>query len=83
MLLDTIAPADGTTVGVAMPISVIFTNPVKASARAQIEKHMKITTSVPVTGAWHWFSDRPRRLPAEDVLEARDDGVRWTPTWTT
>ncbi|MFJ1586825.1 Ig-like domain-containing protein [Streptomyces sp. NPDC088197] len=56
MLLDTITPQTGTTVGVAMPVSVLFTNPVAASARANIEKHLKITTSVPTTGAWHWFS---------------------------
>lgn len=56
MLLDTIVPVDGTTVGVAMPVSVVFTDPVAASARAGIERHMKISTSVPTTGAWHWFS---------------------------
>ncbi|WP_405583237.1 Ig-like domain-containing protein [Streptomyces sp. NBC_01190] len=56
MLLDTITPATGTTVGVAMPVSVVFSNPVAQSARAGIEQHMKISTSVPVTGAWHWFS---------------------------
>jgi lipoprotein-anchoring transpeptidase ErfK/SrfK len=55
MLLNTITPRSG-TVGVAMPISVIFANPVGTSARATIEKHMTVTTSVPVTGAWHWFS---------------------------
>jgi lipoprotein-anchoring transpeptidase ErfK/SrfK len=56
MLLDTITPQTGTTVGVAMPISVVFSNPVATSARAGVEKAMKISTSVPVTGAWHWFS---------------------------
>ncbi|PWI41818.1 L,D-transpeptidase [Streptomyces sp. ICBB 8177] len=56
MLLDTIEPEDGTTVGVAMPISVDFSKPVATSARANVEKHLKITTSTPVTGAWHWFS---------------------------
>ncbi|MFJ2955297.1 Ig-like domain-containing protein [Streptomyces sp. NPDC087270] len=56
MLLDTITPQTGTTVGVAMPISVVFTNPVATSARAGVEKAMKISTSVPTTGAWHWFS---------------------------
>lgn len=58
MLLDSIAPLTGTTVGVAMPISIIFTDPVKPSARRQIEEHIQLTTSVPVTGAWHWFGDR-------------------------
>jgi lipoprotein-anchoring transpeptidase ErfK/SrfK len=58
MLLETITPQTGATVGVAMPISVIFTNPVGAKARADVEKHMKVTSSQPMTGAWHWFGDR-------------------------
>lgn len=58
MLLETITPQTGTTVGVAMPISVIFTNPVAAKARATVEKHMKVSASQPVAGAWHWFGDR-------------------------
>ncbi|AJE43709.1 ErfK/YbiS/YcfS/YnhG [Streptomyces nodosus] len=58
MLLDTITPQTGTTVGVAMPISVIFTDPVAAKARATVEQHMKVSTSQPVDGAWHWFGDR-------------------------
>ena len=57
MLLDSITPSTGSTVGVAMPISVVFTDPVAPSARAGIERHLKVTTSVRVTGAWHWFSD--------------------------
>ncbi|WP_034091640.1 L,D-transpeptidase [Streptacidiphilus albus] len=57
MLLDSITPTTGSTVGVAMPISVVFTDPVAPSARAAIERHLRVTTSVPVTGAWHWFSD--------------------------
>lgn len=56
MLLETIAPKSGATVGVAMPISVVFTNPVATSARATIEKHLKVSASEPVVGAWHWFS---------------------------
>ncbi|WUV73455.1 L,D-transpeptidase [Streptomyces sp. NBC_01477] len=55
MLLDTIEPQSGTTVGVAMPISVTFSKAVAVPARADIEKHLKLTTSTPVTGAWHWF----------------------------
>jgi lipoprotein-anchoring transpeptidase ErfK/SrfK len=55
MLLESIAPLSGTTVGVAMPISMVFTHPVKVSARRRIEQHIRLTTSVPVTGAWHWF----------------------------
>jgi lipoprotein-anchoring transpeptidase ErfK/SrfK len=58
MLLETIAPLSGSTVGVAMPISIIFTHPVKLSARKHVEQHIKLTTSVPVTGAWHWFGSQ-------------------------
>ena len=56
--LSSIAPTTGSTVGVAMPISIVFTNPVAASAHKQIEKHLKVTSSTPMVGAWHWFSDR-------------------------
>ena len=58
MLLDGIAPLSGTTVGVAMPISILFTDAVKVSARKRIEQHIELTTSVPVTGAWHWFGSQ-------------------------
>ncbi|MGX1673954.1 L,D-transpeptidase [Streptomyces sp. NPDC055400] len=58
MLLETITPLSDAKVGVAMPISVVFTNPVAAKARASVEKHMKVSTSQPVAGAWHWFGDR-------------------------
>jgi lipoprotein-anchoring transpeptidase ErfK/SrfK len=58
MLIDSIAPLDGTAVGVAMPISIVFSKPVKADARKDIEQHITVATSAPVQGAWHWFSDR-------------------------
>ncbi|MFD7298609.1 Ig-like domain-containing protein [Streptomyces sp. NPDC059897] len=58
MLLNTITPQTGATVGVAMPVSVVFTNPVAAKARANVEKHMKVSASQPVKGAWHWFGDK-------------------------
>src|SRR5262249_27003407 len=58
MLLDSIAPLSDTTVGVAMPISIVFTDPVKVSARKEVEEHIKLTTSTPVTGAWHWFGSQ-------------------------
>jgi lipoprotein-anchoring transpeptidase ErfK/SrfK len=58
MQVDSIAPAAGATVGVAMPISIVFTKPVAVTARKAIEQHLTVTTSTPVSGAWHWFSDR-------------------------
>jgi lipoprotein-anchoring transpeptidase ErfK/SrfK len=56
MLLNTITPQNGANVGVAMPVSVVFSNPVAASARATVEQHLKVSASEPTTGAWHWFS---------------------------
>ncbi|GAB3861861.1 hypothetical protein GCM10028801_26470 [Nocardioides maradonensis] len=58
MLLESIAPLSGTTVGVAMPISIVFSDPVKTSARKAVEQAITLKTSVPVTGAWHWFGDQ-------------------------
>ncbi|MFC1411129.1 Ig-like domain-containing protein [Streptacidiphilus sp. N1-12] len=58
VLLDSITPATGGTVGVAMPISIVFTKAVATSARKAIEQHLEVTTSTPVTGAWHWFSSQ-------------------------
>jgi lipoprotein-anchoring transpeptidase ErfK/SrfK len=58
-----ITPLDGDVVGVGHPIGIYFTAPV--TDRATVERRLKVTTSKPVEGAWHWFSDtevhyRPR-----------------------
>jgi lipoprotein-anchoring transpeptidase ErfK/SrfK len=58
-----IMPLDGETVGVGLPIGVWFNEPV--ADRAAVERRLEVTSSKPVTGAWHWFTDtevhyRPR-----------------------
>ena len=83
MLLDSITPEKDATVGVAMPVSIVFSNPVADSARAAVEKQLKVTTSVPVTGAWHWFSStrvdwRPEnywKTGTQVTVDADLDGV--------
>ena len=50
-----IGPLDGTTVGVGMPIRVYFDQPV--ADRAAVESHLKVTSSRPTDGVWHWLSD--------------------------
>jgi lipoprotein-anchoring transpeptidase ErfK/SrfK len=45
----------GQAVGVGFPLVVKFTEPV--TDRAAVEKALQVQTSVPVVGAWHWFSD--------------------------
>jgi lipoprotein-anchoring transpeptidase ErfK/SrfK len=83
MLLDSITPSKGATVGVAMPISVVFSHPVAKSARAAVEKQMKVTATPAVSGAWHWFGDtrvdwRPQnfwKAGTQVTLDAELDGV--------
>jgi lipoprotein-anchoring transpeptidase ErfK/SrfK len=50
-----IMPLDGETVGVGLPIGVWFSEPV--ADRAAVERRLEVSSSKPVTGAWHWFAD--------------------------
>jgi lipoprotein-anchoring transpeptidase ErfK/SrfK len=59
-----IAPLEGETVGVGMPVIVQFDVPV--TARADIERHLTVETTPRQVGSWHWVDDqevhwRPRR----------------------
>lgn len=49
------APGKNTTIGVAHPLSIVFDNPVKN--RADVEKHLKVTTSNHTEGSWGWMTD--------------------------
>ncbi|MEV0321021.1 Ig-like domain-containing protein [Streptomyces sp. NPDC050659] len=62
----TLAPGKGTTVGVAHPLSVVFDHPVKN--KADVEKHLKVTTSNDTTGSWGWIKNYDGR-----------DRVDWRP----
>jgi lipoprotein-anchoring transpeptidase ErfK/SrfK len=58
-----VAPLQGETVGVGMPVIVTFDVPV--TDKASIERHMSVTSSSHQPGSWHWISDteahwRPR-----------------------
>ncbi|MFI7066913.1 Ig-like domain-containing protein [Kribbella sp. NPDC050124] len=55
-LKASVAPLNGETVGVAMPIQIYWNNPV--TDRAAVEKRLKVTTSVPVDGSWHWVNSK-------------------------
>ncbi|MET9908664.1 Ig-like domain-containing protein [Streptomyces sp. NPDC006476] len=79
-------PDKGTTVGVAMPVSIVFNKPIHD--RAAVERHLQVTSSPSVQGAWHWMTDRDGRdrvdfrpekywKPGTDVtLRMSLDGVR-------
>lgn len=72
-----IAPLEGETVGVGMPIIITFDVPV--TDRAAIERHLSVESKPQVRGAWHWYSDtevhfRPRKFwkPGSDVTVNAD-----------
>jgi lipoprotein-anchoring transpeptidase ErfK/SrfK len=59
-----VAPLEGETVGVGMPVIVTFDIPVRN--RKLFEQHMHVRSTPEVTGSWHWISDsvvhyRPER----------------------
>jgi len=49
-----IAPLEGETVGVGMPVIVQFDVPVKD--RASIERHLSVESKPKQAGSWHWVS---------------------------
>ncbi|WP_246849851.1 L,D-transpeptidase [Nocardioides xinjiangensis] len=51
-----VAPLDGETVGVGMPVVVSFDLPVRD--RALFEEHMHVTSTPAQRGSWYWLSDR-------------------------
>jgi len=50
-----IAPLQGETVGVGMPVIVTFDVPV--TDHASMEQHMTVTSTPAQRGSWHWLSD--------------------------
>lgn len=54
-IYPSVAPLDGETVGVGMPVIVSFDLPV--TDRASIEKHLTVSSTPKQRGAWHWLSD--------------------------
>lgn len=50
-----IAPLQGETVGVGMPVIVTFDVPV--TDHAAIEKHLSVSSTPRQKGSWHWISD--------------------------
>lgn len=72
-----IAPLNGETVGVGMPVIIRFDIPV--TDKASIEKHLDVESAPQQAGAWHWISDhevhwRPRNYwqPGTDVTVHAD-----------
>ena len=59
-----VAPLDGETVGVGMPVIVTFDLPV--TDRAALERQMRVTSTPAQDGSWHWLNDNEAHWrPAE------------------
>jgi len=50
-----VAPLDGETVGVGMPVIVSFD--IGVTDKAAMERHMKVSSTPQQQGSWHWLSD--------------------------
>ncbi len=66
-----VAPLDGETVGVGMPVIVTFDVPV--TDRAAMERHMTVKASPAQDGAWHWLNDNEVHWRPADYWEAGSD----------
>jgi lipoprotein-anchoring transpeptidase ErfK/SrfK len=51
-----VIPGDDEVVGVGMPITLKFNQPVVN--KAAVEQRLEVRTSVPVKGSWRWFGDK-------------------------
>ncbi len=77
-----ITPMPGETAGVGMPLIVKFGDPVYD--KANVERALKVTSTRPQQGAWHWFGDQEVVYRTKDywqphqtvTLTARLTGVR-------
>ncbi|MGI8492454.1 MAG: Ig-like domain-containing protein [Acidimicrobiales bacterium] len=77
-------PFDGSTVGVGQPIVVHFSRSVRTpAAQSAVLSHLTVTSSMPITGGWHWFSPtelhfRPQVYwPTGDQVSVASDLRGW------
>lgn len=64
VLTAKITPSDGLTVGVGQPVVVRFDKPV--ADKDAMAGRLDVTMSTPVTGAWHWFTDKEVHFRPKD-----------------
>ena len=80
--VGTFTPDNGTTFGIAQPVSINFDKAIPD--RAAVEKQLTVTADPSVSGSWHWFGSqrvdwRPQQYwaPGTKVtLHMRLDGVK-------
>ena len=64
----TVSPGTGSVVGVGAPVIIRFDQSVVN--RAAVERSLVVSSSTPVTGAWHWFGDREVHFRPENYWPA-------------
>lgn len=67
-LKASVSPLAGSKVGVGMPIMVFWNHAV--TDKAAVERRLKVTTSVPVEGSWHWNDDKQVNWRPKDYWPA-------------
>jgi len=55
LVFPSIGPLDGTTVGIGLPVRVYLDAP--ATDRAEVQRHLSVTSTPPQEGSWSWLSD--------------------------
>lgn len=72
-------PTSGLHVGVGQPIVFRFSQEITSpEARASLLQHLSVAKSRPVTGGWHWFSNRELHFRPKKFWPA---GVKLTVGW--
>lgn len=66
-----VAPLDGETVGVGMPVVVTFDIPV--TDKRAFERNMHVTTTPEQPGTWHWVSDTEAHYRPKKYWQAGTD----------
>lgn len=54
----TISPVDNQVVGIGMPVIVNLSKEIPEERRAEFVKHLTVTSTPAVEGAWRWFSPK-------------------------
>ena len=66
-----VAPLEGETVGVGMPVIVTFDVPV--TDKAAFEQHMRVQSSPAQPGSWYWLSDQEAHWRPRTYWQAGTD----------
>ena len=71
VLHATLAPGNGSVVGVAQPVVIHFDQPVKGRAnRLAAQRRLTVTTTPPVVGAWRWYNSYEVHYHAEKYWQS-------------